>query len=234
MLKYQFKKTYPISPTSEQMELTLKLIAVTAASETLTSIYNTIQNALLATKKFKYDTKYDKHERMLDNRHVCKETKTILNEKAVSMIEGLCTNPMSGSAKRYFDALGLICPLFGMADENASARADNDKIKAEWALIEACKPFTRIDLQHLYGDRRKKLLDLILNMFLGIASDEGFNQSEYLQHYHDLYTIPAAKDTMVISDTLNKAGLTLVDSVKFVDTYNRLAARKKSLQTAKY
>lgn len=233
-MKYTFKKTYPINPTSEQMELALKLIAVTAASQTLTSIYNTIQNALLSTKKFKYDTKYEKHERMLDNRHVCRETKAILHEKSVSMIEGLCTTPISGSAKRYFDALALICPLFGMADENTSARADNDKIKAEWALIEACKPFTRIDSQHLYGDRRKKLLDLLLDMFLGIARDEQFNQSEYLQHYHDLYTIPSVEDTMVISDTLNKAGLSLADSVTFVTTYNKLAARKQSLETAKY
>jgi len=150
------------NPTKEMIEAAKSVFMAMAWVDTIRPVVESYEKAILARHQF----------------HIAKEwidkgmtDRVILESKSTYLMEDADFKIFNAETFEERDKAGLkvdkpeFCPLL---------TAECLQVDAEYKLIEAMKPVTRLETSSLWGENRKKFLDLTLKLlapFVGNAKE---------------------------------------------------------------
>lgn len=184
---------YPtrFKPARQQIEAAQNLFFAMALHKVISNKISDIQATVLADGSFHYDTKW------YDTRHDDLPADRILvDPKHDYMIDGMTDldkpEYKGSDCERYYQRVRELALQEGFINgENADCMLSNQVMKCENALIEEAFNYHFIPLDKLSSNMeyRKKLLDLLTNLFSSTIKTKDMDQKQrafYDQHIQEL------------------------------------------------
>ncbi len=196
--------TPKFEPTKEQITIATNLVSAMAFEQVTKKDYDTLVLELLQDGSYHYDEMYylPENREKYKGRLSFAEDRVIRNLKDVCHMAGLKqlhTDEYKGTdAERFWNNLGIAARNKGYVNgENFNAIAENNRLKLESQLIIATKPIHRLNCEDLYGENRKKLLSLLLNLYVPLVNENPEREDIQIAYYREHVKIGVAVKQVV-------------------------------------
>lgn len=178
------------SPTKTQLAAAQQLFIAMAFRDTAQQAFEKMENEILQSGLYHYDDEYYSETwKKRWNGEFAPADKIIRHRRDINMMSGLMIYKEPGYEKtdsfKFYTELAKKATEAGFIyAENAFCIADNEVIGYQNELIKATHDIHKIELKNIiHSEDRKKLIDLLLNLFASFVKNESFEEMQ--RHFYN-------------------------------------------------